>query len=136
MKSTLHYLGIKYTTIYELTQTREPKTILNQKEIIGIFKPKPFKEEIKPMLINIKNLMIPKQWYLEDIAQSEEQKNFGGIEIHNSRNSLHIKNNSKQPLLTRNNSEGTTSFRESRIIKESVLSQLLGDHNPKIKDND
>lgn len=75
-KSNLHNLTIKYTTIHELTQTIEARTVSNIKEIIKIFEPKPFEEEIKLGLMNIKNLTIPKQWYLEDLTHSKEPKNF------------------------------------------------------------
>lgn len=67
---------------------------------------------------------------------SEEPKNFWGIKIQSSKNTLYIKNNSKQPLLPANNSEGSANFRKPRIIKELVLSWVLQeDHSPKKKEN-
>lgn len=44
--------------------------------------------------MNMKDLTIPRQQYLEDLMQSEEPKHFRGVEMQSSVNSLYIKNNS------------------------------------------
>ena len=48
MKTNSHDLAIEYTTIHELTQTTETRTVSNQREIIEIFEPKPFEEKLNP----------------------------------------------------------------------------------------
>jgi hypothetical protein len=132
MKANSHDLAIECTTIHELTTTTDTRTVSNNKQIIEIFEPKPFETEITPRLMDLKDLSIPRQWYLEDLTQSEKPKDLGGIEIQSSGNSMYIKNNTKQPYLTRNITGPRSSFREPIIRGESSISKMLGEtHTPK-----
>lgn len=60
MKINSHDLAVEYTMICEFTQTTEARTVSNQKVIIEIFKLKSFVEAIKPKLMNMKDLTMPR----------------------------------------------------------------------------
>lgn len=126
MRANSHDLAIECTSMHELTTTTDARTVSkDDKDIIEIFEPKPFETEIATRLINYKDLSIPKQWYIEDLTQSENSKDFGGVEMKSSGNSMYITNNSRQHFLTRNMANPRLSLREPRILGES--SRTLGE---------